>query len=78
MKNEKKKQNSCYLQVAQDSQNKTSTKRKVDMRRKNKSNNIHRKANLRPKKSFKREIDLRKKPKCNTCRTKRKVDLRRW
>jgi len=65
MKNEKKKHNSCYLyyirKVAQSSQSKTSTKRKVDLRRKNKSNNIHRKTNLKAKKSFKTEIDLRKK-----------------
>jgi len=78
----KKKQNSCYLfcilQVAQGSQSKTSTKIKVDLRRKNPSNNIHGKENLRAKKPFKREIDLREKPKFNTSRTKRKVYMRTW
>jgi len=78
----KKKHNSCYLffirQVAQSSQSKISSKRKVDLRRKNPSNSIHGKANLRVKKPFKREIDLRKKLKSNTSHTKRKVDMRRW
>jgi len=53
----KKKQNPCYLfcirQVAPGSQSKTSTKIKVDLRRKNPSNSIHGKENLRAKKPFK-------------------------
>jgi len=63
MKNEKENKilvTFFLRQVAQGSRNKTSTKRKVDLRRKNKSNSIHRKTNLRAKKPFKREIDLRK------------------
>ena len=80
-KNEKK-HNSCYLfyirQVAQGSRSKISTKREVDLRRKNPSNNIHGKENLRAKKPLKREIDLREKPTSNTSRTKRKVNIRTW
>ena len=78
MKNENKYRILVTFKLLKPLRAKTSTKRKLDMRRKNKSNTIHRKANLRAKKSFKREITLRKKPKCNTSRTKRKVDLRRW
>ena len=81
MVKEPKKQNSCYLfcirQVAQGSQSKTPTKRKVDLRRKNPLNNIHGKENLRAKKPFKRGVDLREKPKSNKSRTKRKVDLKK-
>jgi len=45
-------------------------------KKKNSSNNIHGKRNLRVNKPFKREIDMKEKPKSTKSRIKRKVDMK--